>query len=67
MVVSKGMGLDRHQESGAQVYRQAGRPGGSVQVSVLWFRVAFVFLGWYKSKLIEVLGFLNLKVFCYVN
>jgi len=25
------------------------------------------FLGWFKSKLIEVLGFLNLKVFCYVN
>ena len=32
--------------------RQAGRPGGGAQVSVLWFRVA----SWFKSELIEVLG-----------
>ena len=47
--------------------RQARRPGGGAQVSVLWFWVAFAFLGWFKSRLIEVLDFLNLKVFCYVN
>ena len=47
--------------------RQAGRPGGGAQVSVLWFPVAFAFLGRLKSKLIEVLGFLYLKVFCYVD
>ena len=45
------------------MYRQAGSPGGGAQVSVLWFRVAFAFLGRFKFKLIEVLGFLNLKVF----
>ena len=47
--------------------RQAGRPGGGAQVSVLLFRVDFAFLGQFKSKLIEVLGFLYLKVFCYVD
>ena len=31
------------------------------------FGLLLRFLGWFKSKLIEVLGFLNLKVFCYVN
>lgn len=51
----------------AQVYKQAGRPGGGAQVSVLWFRVAFAFLGQFKSKLIEVSGFLKFKsvLFCY--
>ena len=49
------------------MYRQAGRPGGGAQVSVLWFFVDFAFLGWFKSKLIEVSGFLNLRVFYYVN
>lgn len=43
------------------MYRQAGRPGGGAQVSVLWFRLAFVFLGRFKSKLIKVSGFLKFK------
>ena len=51
------------------MYRQAGRPRGGAQVSVLcfFFFIDFAFLGRLKSKLIEVSGFLNLKVFYYVN
>ena len=40
---------------------------GGAQVFVSWFHVDFAFLDRFKSKSIEVLGFLNLKVFCYVN